>query len=771
MTPLKPIGWFALLALMVTGCLEEPVDHFERPEWLTGKVYTQILEQPELSTFARGIEIIGYDTIIDVSGNYTVFAPTDEAFDSYFAGNPNYSSIEQIPIAELSRLVKYHIVQNPWSKRQLRSLDVFGWIDLNDPDNNKPRGYKRETLLLDNDVKFGVNAVRLTGTNFSSEIIVDTLKSNWRRRVITDSRKHAPIFFQEYLDIYDLGSSDYEFYFDRAFEGGSEIYYVNAKITSEEIFAENGFVYMVDQVVEPLNSGYQFLSEAEDNLYSDFLDLVNLFPEFVYNEEATFDQPGAEEGFAVDSLFNLSYPSLAFDINKEQTFDPSGTSGLPENVTIRFHNGLVAPTNEALAQFEQEYFEIDNGWGSINEAPLHLKRTVVNSHMANNPIYISDITEGFYNGELDLVTVDESAITQKEYGSNTTFLGLDKAVVPRAFSSVAGPVYLKRGYSNIMYAIEYSGLLPALKRPDENYMFFVESDASTSSDSSLFFDQSRGRFTAIETGGTDFTEYTLSIKDVRTLMLNHIASDLPQGNARKEFIPNLAGNYIIVNNETGEVSGTAPTTYGFKGADPDPEFPSVLSDEVDNGTTYDINNWFSFTTATLYATISSRYPRFHALLGAAGLSEPRLYRYNFISEGELYSVFIPSDAALDSARFDTLSTTERRDLLRLHFVKGDLIFTDGKKPADYYKTARVDEESTPISTVYTQIYIEPGIDVIRIHNKTGGNYVEIEESDSNNQLTALNKGEGGEVIADVQNNAVIHVIDKVLSVDQLDTRK
>ncbi|MFC2115065.1 fasciclin domain-containing protein [Bacteroidota bacterium] len=767
MTRIKSILWFAVFVLILVSCREAPIDKYTRPDWLAGKVYTQILEQPALSTFARGIELTGYDTIINESGSYTVFAPSNEAFDAYFASNPNYSSIEQMSISELSRMVKFHIIINPWSKVQLRSLDVDGWIDLNDPENNKPRGFKRETLLLDKDVKYGVRNVRVTGTTERRDIIVDTTESNWHRRVITDSRKYAPFFFQEYFDIYDLKSSDYEFYFDRTFEGSNEIYFANAKIISEEIDAENGFVYILDQVVEPFKNAYQFLSEDEDHKYSDFLDLVNLFSLFEYNEDKTFDQLGADQGLAVDSLFDVSYPELAFDITKENTEDASGTSGLPENVSIRFHNGLMAPTNEALAQFEQEYFQIPMGWGSLAQAPIRLKRIVANTYMSNNPIYKTDLEEGFYNGELDIVKIDQSAILQKGYGSNTTFFGLNKAVVPRAFSSVAGPVYLQRGYVKVMYAIEQSGLLPALKRPDNNYMFFVESDNNTYNDSSLIYDPGSGRFSTFETSEGDYTEYSLSTEDLRTLLLNHIAVDQPRGNARKEFIKNLAGNYIIIDNESGEMSGTGPTTHGYQGTDQIPNFPSVISLNSDNGLTYDIKNWFSFSTATLFNIISSQYQKFHSLLVKAGLSTQ--YEYNFISEGELYSVFIPSDAALDSAQVDTLAKTDLKNLLMLHFVKGGLIFTDGRSDPGYYKTSRVDEKSTQFTKLNTEIYIEPGIDLIRILDKSGGTYLELSESEANNKLAAINKGEGEEVFSILQNNAVIHQIDKVLLVNELNT--
>ncbi len=71
-----------------------------------------------------------------------------------------------------------------------------------------------------------------------------------------------------------------------------------------------------------------------------------------------------------------------------------------------------------------------------------------------------------------MITIDPSTIIQKEYGSNCTFIGVNKMVVPRAFKSVTGPIYLQRGYSRAMYAIEESGLLPALKRENQNYMLY-----------------------------------------------------------------------------------------------------------------------------------------------------------------------------------------------------------------------------------------------------------------------------------------------------------
>jgi len=770
MTRIRTISIFVFALILLYGCQEDPAELYKRPDWLAGKVYTQIQDVPELSTFAQAIEITELDKIINVSGSYTIFAPSNDAFNAYFSSSSKYNSVEDMPVGELTRLVEYHIVQNPWSKVQLRTLDVYGWIDTLDVNNDEPRGFKRETLLLEDNRKYGYLS-RRSGDEVDYTIIDTTIARN-TRVALTDSRKYAPLFYEDYFNIYELNSSDYEFYFNRPFEGDTNIYYANSKVQSAEIFAENGFLYIVDQVVEPLINAEQILANEEDNFnYSRFLELVHRFPDFRYNEEETQDQPGAEQGLEVDSLFDVTYPELAFDINNEETSPPRGTFGLPRNVTIRYHHGLVAPTNEALQNFENQFFtNYPNGWGRIDGAPKEIQRIIVNSNMSVNPIYPTDFSKGFYNGENDIITLNEGNIVHKEFSSNSTFIGLNEAIIPRAFSSVTGPIYLRQGYSKIRLAIEESGLLPALKRQGKNYSFYVESDAATSLDSSLLYDAATEMFSVfLVSEGGDATQFSLTQTDLRTLLLNHVATAEPKGIARKEFIPNLAGNFIVYDNEAGIVSGTGPTTAGYNGTEQAPETPSILFD-ADNGTTYQIDNWLSFSTPSMYSKITVDYPKFHNLLRKAGLSRDKEFRYSFTSDTEFYTVFIPSDEALDSAKVNDMPKEELKQFLMLHFIQGEIILTDGVKPAGYYETLREDEESTEFSTIFTQIYLDPGYDVINIKGSDGSNYIELEEDgESTNNLIGVNIGEGQSIYPNIYNNGVIHEIDKALSVEELDT--
>jgi uncharacterized surface protein with fasciclin (FAS1) repeats len=762
---IRPVFFTLLLCALLTACKDE--DIYEPPDWLAGKVYTQVKSKPELSLFAQCIELTGYDSIIDVSGSYTVFAPNNEAIERWLIASPQYNSVEDVPIPILDELVKYHIVQNPWSRIQLMTLDVFGWIDSLDLNNDKPRGFKRETLLRKEDMVVGVTR---TANRFS---IIDTTKTTWRRRVLS-SRKLAPVFYKQYFDIYDLSTEDYSFYFDRPFESPGDLYYAGAKILDEDMFAENGFVYTIDRVVEPLKNAYEILSSGAG--YSDFLDFINQFASFNYNQNETFRQPGAAEGLKVDSLFNLAYPQLAINISSERTQAPPGSFGLPGEVSIRYHHGVVAPTNEAFGQFINEYLTGPSRWGGINNAPAHIRSIIANTHMSNNPIYASDFSEGFYNGEKDIVSIDESTIVEKSFGSNSTFLGVDRAIVPRAFSSVTGPVYLQTGYTTAMYAIQNSGLLPTLKRRNQQYTFFVESDLNLLQDSSLMYNPVNRSFITWQVppfGGTP-QAFGLSARDIRTLLLNHIGTRIPTGLARKEFIPNLAGNYLVFDNVTGEVSGPAPTTVGYMGSIAMPNYPSQIFN-ADNGITYDIDNWFSFEAPTILGAISSRHPHFHNLMQKAGLVlAPPVNRYTFISENQFYTVFIPTAEAIETSGANDLPAGSKalKDFILAHFIQGDVIFTDGNRLPGYYQTARVDDRSTAFNVIYTSIYIDPGYDVIRFPGSGGGDYITVNESILTNQLAGrtIQEGTGQATIPNAINQGVIHVVDKAFSLGEMVTK-
>jgi len=385
--------------------------------------------------------------------------------------------------------------------------------------------------------------------------------------------------------------------------------------------------------------------------------------------------------------------------------------------------------------------------------------------MAETPVYQTNIEQGFRNGADDIVTINESDVIHKYYGSNSTVLGLSEAIVPRAFSSITGPIYLRPGYSTLLYAMEYSKTLPALKEEGKEYVFYAQSDESFAEDSALFInwidiDANRYKFNAYDRATERFS--TISRNHLTKMILNHVGTSLPRGSANREFIENLAGNYIVVNNLDNSANGGLPNYWGYNGDSAVEKYPVQLEEETDNGKTYDVMGWFTIPTSDMYARIIS-YPHFYNLIIEAGLFNPIYYTFPFLTEGEIYTVFIPTEEALAAYDTDSLSTEELQQFIKYHFSRGTKIWTDGSGSSGYYETLRVDESSTQYSKKYSTLNIETGIDIIRILDANGNLYTEITEQEGvTNIMIATDMDEESNSRYDFTTTGVIHEIDRVL---------
>lgn len=756
----KLIGLMSFLVLILAQSCEEIYEQekYQKPDWLEGKLFTQIETQENLTLFAEALSRIGLDTIINTAGSFTVFAPSDEAMNSYLS-EKGFADVQSIPIKELERIVRYHIIQNAWSRAQLQRLDITGWIDPSD-EKSKPYAYKRQTILRNPNEKYWT-----VKRSFEDVIVLDSTTASDYKFVFTQSRKYVPIFFDEFFSIFDLETEDYRFYFDRDYSPGS-IHYAGAKVTGSEIFAENGFVYVVDRVVEPLLNSKELLErQLPGESYTTFLELIYQFPRFQLNLQETFDQEAAREGGNFDSLYNLSFPNLPFNINDELT----GPSTQSSNFTYRYHNGVFVPTNEAFQKFLDEVVTAKSGfphWQSFEDMPEGVKQIIVQTHFTDNPVYLSDIREGFEDRNGNLITIDEQNIIRKEYGSNCTFIGLNQTIAPRAFTSITGPVYLRPLFSTFLYAIEYSKLLSALTKKEKEYCFFPISDLTFSVDSSLVFewiDEDLGRYRFKSFSRSELAFESQSSSDLAARILNQVGASIPTGSADKEFIPTLGGKMLIWNNLDNTVQGTLPNVFGYKGDSTITLTPEILEEPTDNGLTYEIGGWFRFSSANMFEVIS-QFPSFRALLEKAGLYDPGTFSFPFLVEGEQYTVFIPGSEALETYQADTLQGADLEAFIKRHFVRGNLIFTDNKLPSNTYTTLEQVGASEFGSSFYS-LNIRPERDKIDILDEDGNLYYSIAEEPGKTNIPIhfdTNKSPESTSDNDMKITGVAHQIDTVL---------
>jgi uncharacterized surface protein with fasciclin (FAS1) repeats len=650
------------------------MDKYQRPDWLQGKIYTQISSQANMSIFAQFMVDVGYDKVVDKTGTYAAFVPTDEVMKAYMMNKYGTTDPGAIDSIVKSDIVKYHIIPMPWSKDQLQSLSSRGWINLNDISNNKPTAYKRRTLLREPNRTYNIQRF-LSGSNPFDIIVPDNAPTSATRTVYTSSQKYVPFFFDGFMNAKGLSSADYSFYFNRPYEAG-EVFFANSKMIGDDLFAENGFVYSIDQVVEPLKNAEQLLEEGP---YAKFLQLIHNNPVFQFNQQATISQEGASEGAEVVDLYNLSYSSQ-FPMNIHDELIGTTT------YTVERHNGLFAPTDEAIDKLFDEYLK---AWGNTwNSVPKNIQRLLVNTHMATEAVYQKDLNSGFYNAVGDIITNADFEIENVSYGSNTTFIGLKKAIVPRFFSSVTAPLLLNPTYNSFFGAYSSVNLLSAMKDPATDFSLFIIDNQSLARDSSLFVTElPDGRYQIM---AYDHQEEKLvnmlsgSYKGILTRKLyGHIGVQPILGQAKCEFIETLDGRHIVVQNDT--VSGGVPSEFGFNsGRDTTVVFAEIKNFPITNGRVYQCNGWMKFPVKNTYDYL--RNTKFLTLLNKAGLANVSNERLTFIDPTERYTLFVPSDAALNSIQADTLSLNALKKLLSFHIVKGKLIFTDGRLPQNAYRT-------------------------------------------------------------------------------------
>jgi len=665
-----------LVVVFCISCTDrfESIEKYQRPERLQGKIFTLIESQNNMTIFSQFMKDTGYDKLLDKTGTYAVFVPSDSVMRIYLTEKYGTFDPSLIDSTVKQSIVRYHILPMPWSKTQLQTLSSRGWINLSDISNNKPTAFKRKTLLSEPNKTYKVQRF-LSGKEPFDIIVPENTAGTVSRTVFTSSPKYVPLFFDGFMSAKGLSSADYSFYFDRPYKSG-EVYYANSQIVGNEIFAENGFVYLIDKVVEPLKNAEQLL---ENGSYSTFLQLIHNNSVFQFNSAATLAQKGADQGMQVEDLYNLNYTST-FPVNIHDEMVISST------FSVERQNGLLAPTDEAMNVFFNEYLK---SWGSNwNSVPKNIQRLFVNTHIANEAVYLKDINSGFYNAVGDFITKNDFEIERAQYGSNATFLGLKKAIVPKYFSSVSAPLFLDPTFNSFFGAYSSVNLLSTLKNINSNFSLFLIDNTSLANDSSLFVsEQPDGKIQILAFDHLDGSLVNMLSSDYKGILTRrlygHIGMQPILGIAKREFVETLDGRHLVIQHDT--ISGGTPSEFGFNsGVVTTNVFSKITKFPISNGQVYKCNSWLKFSTKNTYDFL--RNTKFLSLLNKVGLVDMINERLTFMNPTELYTIFIPSDAALNSIQADKLSLTDLKTLLSFHIVKGNLIFTDGRQPTGAYRT-------------------------------------------------------------------------------------
>lgn len=458
----------------LTACQDDLGDdsHYKAPSFLAGNAL-QVLEKSyeghTFNTFLRGIELVGYNDVVD-SQILTVLAPTDEAFAA-FLKEKGYASIEDLYYADptyATQLITYHL--------------LYYAMDWDKMTNFRPAEGDAATESQ--------KAARAGMYNrFRTRCAVDeTIEFNSEASVNANVRV---VHYDRYLTVFSeklfatLGidaAKNYNYFFPdtewnpRHLANGFNVMNAAVLDTSATV-TDNGYLYHIDHVIEPVGTIYDEISNGEN-----YALVKKLFDKYGYYE--TDADESNNRGYTVYTHhFRGSLPDIASE------WPMSSYLSFATN-SFRSYN-LFIPTDAALNKMFSEYWEEGCGYSSVEDLNPAIQQILLQECVGHIELegvrtteymcYPDFITAGKVQSVFGTtIETDPASFDDNLFCNNGVIYGSSRMEVPGVFSSVAGPAFKDVKYLPYLYVLNGADLLLSLSSKESDYITLIPDTAQFS---------------------------------------------------------------------------------------------------------------------------------------------------------------------------------------------------------------------------------------------------------------------------------------------------
>jgi len=652
------ILWLGVLFLFIIliGCEKKFDEYYKVPEDLIGTILDVLKQDGNYTQFIKAVELADYADILGKTGNFTVFAPDDNAF-AEFLTEYGYNSLEDIPADELKSIVYYHIIFWAYSKFML--LYGLGIQDIN---------IEYSTLNFKQPTKYQP----------ARTLEVDSLGREYN---VYHWPKFIPVYSDELFEELDLSASaNYALLYPGSTWGGFNA--DRARVVEYDVPAQNGWIHKIDKVLVPPLNHDDILEQMDE--YSIFHDLVNKNTSYQFSWDYTYDQENngdPNEDGVLDSIF--------LDVN--DIFPPSSSPD-DENVNYDGHKNILtvfAPTNEAFQNF---FVNHTTGYPSLYGIGKYWMNWYLKHYIGLN-YWPSDFSTLSEDWQWDLATyivdcnITEGDIDYITMASNGPFCGINKYFLPKIYESVAGPIFGDAQYEWFCEALVFYMADKMLNEENLEFTLFAPTNTAVNTAGYTFRNGLGGwglysKFDPLSP--IDRDEATDIVKT--HIVFGELSEDDFEAGT---FIETSQRSYIGVK-ENGIYAG-GDLTLSKVGS------PEPVSGK---GVIYTIDRMLVSPDSSICDIIlkTKQYQKFFQLCYNADLMLLDENQYplslNNIAVGTYYTCFIPTNEALEEGIANGTVPSDPDSLqqfLRYHFVEG-VIFPDGKKSGEF-NTTRIDEVS------------------------------------------------------------------------------
>lgn len=452
------------ILILFNSCQNNLDKYFEEPEWLKGSIYEVLHEKGEYSIFLKGVDLAGYKPTVNGKSILTVMAPNDVSFEKYL--DENYGSgtkIEDLPINEVKKLIGFHILYYAFNKDKLINFRPNEGDAATDEEKNIGAGlfYKHRTKSQD-------------------EISLE-LDTTGNYVNVYHLERFLPVFSFRMFQTKQIDAKyNYEYFFPNT-EWSDNIGFniSNAAVSEYSVLADNGYVYLIDKVLKPLETIYTELSSNED--YSDFLKLYEQYGYYRKDDILTI-----EYGNGTDLYQHYHTSPLANIASEWPVTDYKEVSDLSYT-----SYSVFAPNNNAFRNYFNEYWKV-GGYDSLYEVSKQsIEYLLYNCVYPSSLVFPEEIRKGLIKNSYGTVIkfdVDAIPVQNRKMCVNGSFYGCDVLTPPAMFGSVTGPAFQYKKFSYFLNMLSNSELIQTLCSDATSYFMLYPSNEVMNSDGLVMID-------------------------------------------------------------------------------------------------------------------------------------------------------------------------------------------------------------------------------------------------------------------------------------------
>ena len=645
----KNFRFFSLLcvtfSLLLLSCGKEFGGHYDVPDWLKGSAWEVLESEENYSTFLRGIELSGFRPMVEGKSIITVMAPNDEAFKTYLS-TKGYSSIDDMSKDELKKLIGFHLLYYSYNKEKMVNFRIAGDRELEE----------------DKVANAGLFYKFRTRSQNAPTTAVDTLG---QAITIYHSERFLPVFSNKFFETKQIDAkSNYEYFYPNSTWTGADGFNAsNATVTEYQILADNGYIYAIDRVLEPLETIYDELKNNPN--YSEFFNLYNGYTTYVLDDELTNNY---KDALGVVALYLHTHGGELPPIAQEWPVSSQYAIGALMSESYN----IFAPSNEALSEFYSRYWQI-GGYTSLADVDREVMRYLLWQFVHEGTVvFPEEIKKGTIKNRFDVpFNFDPNQTSDKKICINGSFYGLSYFPTPPLFASVIGPTFKYKDYVAFLYALMGSRSINSYGSNNTNYVLLVPTnDQMAINDITLEYinpsDLSKGKDLMYFNSDNEHVSVPYSLKEDIANMHTSDRINALDINGTHVYETKIPFEYWYV--KDGKITNNAffnklitPTT---SSNDPFAPLTQIVSDEGDkwtNGRAYAYNSQdgvFMPTAGRLSYNLATNnddsypYYEFARLLKMAGLITGQYIEFFSELFAGRFVTFIPTNEVIRQAWTD-----------------------------------------------------------------------------------------------------------------------